>query len=125
MRLLRERCELHISSVVDSSESSEVSDLVDLRERGQVSAEQGARSDSPHIVRSREDGDAQSFMLDRVSTLSDLMRANDGRNLVLLCPPASHVGSKSDSDALPQRRGQPTIGRDCEGLQTLLLGPRP
>lgn len=62
------------------------------------------------IVRRREDGDAQTIVLDRVTTLPNLVRADDGGDLVLFCPAASHVGSETDTDTLRERgRGQPDV----------------
>lgn len=42
-------------------------------------------------------------MLDRVTALPNLVRADDGGDFVLFCPAASHIGSETDSDTLEGR----------------------
>jgi hypothetical protein len=52
------------------------------------------------VVGAAEGGDAQTVVLNRIAVLADLMRANDGRNLVELAPSASDVGTKAEADTL-------------------------
>lgn len=52
-----------------------------------------------HVVRRAKHRDEQPSMLDAVPALAHLVRANDGRHLVLLGPGTRNVGSEPEADA--------------------------
>ena len=63
--------------------------------------ENGLRSDrtrGTHIVRRGKDRNQPPVVLDAVTTLPNLVRANHGRDLVQLGPATSHVRSEPESD---------------------------
>ena len=97
MRLFAERRKLHIPSIVDRRKRSEVADLVDLLAEGQ---RHSWRREGTHVVRRREDGDAKPVVLDRVPALSDLMTANNSRDLVDLRPSPRHVRPEANPNSL-------------------------
>jgi len=68
--------EIHSSRLVDSCESSEVADLID-------------------IVGTGEDGDEEAIVFHRVATLSNFVRSNDRCDLVQFRPFLRNVGSES------------------------------
>ena len=59
-----------------------------------------SRKGRTNVIRRREDSDAKSVVFDGVASLSDLVRPNDGCDIIPLRPSPRHVWSETNSDTL-------------------------
>lgn len=108
MRLRGEGRESKVASIVDSDDSRQIADLVDLEDSTAVSERlrplmASGIAPQTYVVRCAEDCDALAAVFDGVAILADLMRANDSREPVELEKLPGNVRAKSKADTLEKR----------------------